>query len=130
MPFRSRIKPLAAPLFEILVRSMGGLRHEVLLQVLYDESGRLCGHQVCGGSGLACVSVRYRDLFEHAFRIDASGFVLVHNHPSGDARPSAGDIRATRALGAVAQAMDMEFHDHLIVAGHAAVSMREAGLMA
>lgn len=129
VPLRSRVKPLSVPLLEVLVKYMGGLRHEVILEVFYDAKGELCGHRVSGGAGSSSVSARYRHLFEHAFRMQAKGFVLVHNHPSGEVRPSSGDVQATRALAAVARAMDLEFHDHLVIAGPAAVSMRRAGLM-
>ncbi|MCJ2188932.1 JAB domain-containing protein [Novosphingobium beihaiensis] len=108
---------------------MGGLRREIMLEVLFDSHGALCGHRVQAGSGAGAVSARYRGLFEHAFRMQASGLVLVHNHPSGDPRPSSQDIAETRRLAAMAHVLDLDFHDHVVVGGPAAVSMRRAGLM-
>lgn len=100
-----------------------------MLELLFDGSGRFCGCQVQSEGRSALISARYRQLFEHAFRMGAAGFVLVHNHPSGNPRPSARDIAATRKLIAVARAMELEFLDHVVVAGCSAVSMRKAGLM-
>ncbi|MCT2398845.1 JAB domain-containing protein [Novosphingobium mangrovi (ex Huang et al. 2023)] len=108
---------------------MGGLRSEIMLEVLFDARGNLCGYQARCEGRVGAISARYRQLFEYAFRMKAAGFVLVHNHPSGDSRPSVQDIAATRALAAVARAMDVEFFDHVIVGGRAAVSMKRAGLI-
>ena len=100
-----------------------------MLQLLFDAEGRLCGHvAVCEG-GPCAIAARYRHMFEQAFALGAAGFVLVHNHPSGDPRPSARDIASTRALAGMARAMEIEFLDHLVIAPRAAVSLRRAGLM-
>lgn len=100
-----------------------------MLQILFDEDGRLCGDVVLCAGGTCTVATRYRQMFEQAFAIGAAGFVLAHNHPSGDRRPSARDIASTRALASMARAMEIEFLDHLVVTRDAAVSMRQAGLM-
>lgn len=100
-----------------------------MLQILFDREGRLCGQVALCEGGLCAVAARYRQMFEQAFALGAAGFVLVHNHPSGDPRPSARDIASTRALASMARAMEVEFLDHLIIAGEVAVSMRLTGLM-
>ncbi|MCJ2178117.1 JAB domain-containing protein [Novosphingobium sp. 2580] len=108
---------------------MGVLREEIVLEILFDSNGYLCGQRVQADGDPISISARYRSLFEHAFRMQASGLVLVHNHPSGNPRPSAQDIAATRRLAAVARAMDIEFHDHVVIGGKHAVSMKRARLM-
>lgn len=108
---------------------MGALRREAMLVVLYDEAGILRGHQVLANGRLDRASARFRELFGHAFMAGAAGFILAHNHPSGDPRPSRSDIAATRSLAAIARAMEFEFLDHIIVAGRSATSMRRAGMM-
>lgn len=108
---------------------MGRLRREAILVVLFDDAGRFCGHRVLSDGRPASGSARFRDLFGQAFLTGASGFLLVHNHPSGDPRPSRQDIGATRSLAAVARVMEFEFLDHLVIAGNAATSMRRAGLI-
>ncbi|SFG14408.1 DNA repair protein RadC [Novosphingobium sp. CF614] len=97
--------------------------------MLFDGTGDLCGHLARCDGGPRSISARYRLLFEHAFTLDASGFVLVHNHPSGIPWPSARDVASTRALAAMARATELEFLDHVVVGGRSAVSMRRAGLM-
>jgi DNA repair protein RadC len=55
--------------------------------------------------------------------------LLMHNHPSGEATPSADDIAATAGLAALCRPLDIVLHDHLVVGGGSVVSMQRAGLL-
>ncbi|MGN6495755.1 MAG: JAB domain-containing protein, partial [Tsuneonella sp.] len=59
----------------------------------------------------------------------AGGFLLAHNHPSGDCRPSEEDVAATRHLAAVGAALELELVDHVIVTRHRALSLRAGGYL-
>lgn len=45
----------------------------------------------------------------------ACGVVLVHNHPSGDVRPSQADIMGTERLKEALKVFEMSLIDHVIV---------------
>jgi DNA repair protein RadC len=68
-------------------------------------------------------------LFERALTLGAGGFLLAHNHPSGDCRPSDDDLAATRRLAGIAEALEFELVDHLVVTARRALSMRGAGCL-
>jgi DNA repair protein RadC len=58
---------------------------------------------------------------------------LTHNHPSGDATPSAEDLRITRQLIEAGRIIDIKVMDHVIIGRPAAhrdawLSLRESGL--
>ena len=59
----------------------------------------------------------------------SAGIVLAHNHPSGDARPSESDCRATRRLATAAEALDCTVLDHLVFAGDQCTSLRRLGYL-
>lgn len=59
----------------------------------------------------------------------SAGIVLAHNHPSGDAAPSASDKNATRRLAAATEALDCTILDHLIFAGSDCSSLRQLGYL-
>jgi DNA repair protein RadC len=59
----------------------------------------------------------------------SAGIVLAHNHPSGDARPSDSDCRATRRLAAAAEALDCTVLDHLVFGGAECTSLRRLGYL-
>lgn len=70
-----------------------------------------------------------RSIIADAARHGSAGIVLAHNHPSGNARPSEADCRATRRLASAAEALDCTILDHLIFAGGNCVSLRRLGYL-
>jgi DNA repair protein RadC len=56
-----------------------------------------------------------REIFRPVIALSAFTFVLVHNHPSGDASASEADIRLTRRLGEEARILQINMLDHIIV---------------
>jgi len=76
------------------------------------------------------VALPVRTIIADAARMGSSGVVLAHNHPSGDARPSKADCRATWALAQAGKPFDLIILDHLIFArGEECSSMRRMGLL-
>lgn len=97
--------------------------------VFVDSQRRQLGDASIGMGGPDVLSVRMREIFAEALRLDARGLILAHNHPSGHCCPSGSDITATRRLAQVAQALDIELIDHLIFTDGAVYSMRAGGLL-
>lgn len=62
------------------------------------------------------MGVRPADPLRLALRAAASGFVLVHNHPSGDPAPSAEDVAFTRRVASAAVVVGTPLLDHVVVA--------------
>jgi len=77
----------------------------------------------------ALVLLPLRTIIQEVLSLDTAGIVLAHNHPSGDARPSSHDIRVTRRLASVFDALDYAVFDHLIFAGDECTSFRALGLL-
>ncbi len=90
-------------------------------------------HLACLGT-LNEVCFHPREVLRPAIMSGAYGFVLAHNHPSGDPSPSTGDDRCTRRLVEAADLMQIKFLDHVIVgrrSRHRAAwfSFREHGII-
>lgn len=66
-----------------------------------------------------------RQIFEPAFNLGASSFILVHNHPSGNPEPSDDDLLLTKKIATVADLMGVKLLDHLIVCKNNFFSIRE-----
>lgn len=56
-----------------------------------------------------------RIAFASALKSMSSGMILIHNHPSGNEKPSQSDIKLTRKFKEVGELMDIEVLDHLIL---------------
>lgn len=54
---------------------------------------------------------------------------MLHNHPSGDPRPSAADVAITREIVAATEAISVKVHDHLVIGRHGAESFKSLGLL-
>ena len=54
---------------------------------------------------------------------------MVHNHPSGDPKPSRDDIEMTREIKAAAGALGISIHDHLVIGRKGHASFRSLGLL-
>jgi DNA repair protein RadC len=72
--------------------------------------------------------VRVGELFRDAVRLDASGVVLVHNHPSGDPTPSPDDLHLTAEAIAAGRLLDIDVLDHVVLGHDAWVSLRDRGV--
>ena len=70
-----------------------------------------------------------RSIIADAALHGSTGLVLAHNHPSGDASPSAEDCRSTRRLASAAEALDCTVIDHLVFGGTKCTSFRRMGLL-
>ena len=68
-----------------------------------------------------------RQILHRALDLGAVGLVLVHNHPSGNLKPSTGDIEITREIMRAAEPLGIALHDHLIVGPGGHISLRQTG---
>lgn len=100
------------------------------MRVLFlDEACRLVADEVLGRGTVDHAPVYPREIVRRALALGAGSIVLVHNHPSGDAMPSAEDVRMTRQIIAAAEIVGLRVADHLIVGKEQVLSMEEAGLL-
>jgi DNA repair protein RadC len=53
----------------------------------------------------------------------------LHNHPSGDPKPSAADLAITREIVAAANAVSVKVHDHLVIGRNGVESFKSLGLL-
>lgn len=70
-----------------------------------------------------------REVVKRALEIGASAMILLHNHPSGDATPSAADIDVTLKIMEAARPFSIMVHDHLIMTGSSYASLKALGLV-
>ena len=79
------------------------------------------GFEISHGSSWQSVAPM-REIFTRLCLCNASQFFLCHNHPSGEVKPSKGDIETTKKLADAAKLMDTQLIDHIIVGKENGVS--------
>lgn len=70
-----------------------------------------------------------REILARALALNASAVILVHNHPSGDPKPSETDIKLTDELRKILKISDITVYDHIIIGKQGIYSFRKNGLM-
>jgi DNA repair protein RadC len=106
------------------VESLGDEAHEWLLALFVDSHYQLLAVDNVARGDTTGVDKCFWRLIDRAHALNAAGFILVHNHPSGNPRPSQTDINITRRLAHVSRELDVPLLDHLIIARG---EMREVG---
>lgn len=71
--------------------------------------------------------VHPREVFKKPIQRSAAKLILVHNHPSGDTRPSQEDINITKRLDEAGSLLGLTILDHLIIGQNNFLSMKEKG---
>lgn len=69
--------------------------------------------------------VHPREIFREAYLLSASSIVCLHNHPSGDVRPSHEDILFTKNIMEIGKMQGIPVIDHLIVTDYEYYSFYE-----
>jgi DNA repair protein RadC len=121
--------PEAAAVASWADRHLTTLDHEELWLLALDAGNGLRAARRVAVGGLSGLSVSARDPLRIALREGASGFILVHNHPSGDPTPSREDIEFTVTIARAAEVISTPLIDHVIVARGSSVSMLERDLL-
>lgn len=107
----------------------GGDRTESIAIVGLDAKLNVMFHRVVARGGVASCPVRIADLLRPIILNAAHSALLVHNHPSGDPKPSIEDIELTRQVRLACQHLGIGLVDHLIVARDGHFSFLDAGLI-
>ena len=112
---------------QFLVPFLAGRAEEVVYLVCLDTRCRVIVPALLAEGGLDKAHVEPRQAVELALRHRAHSVVLAHNHPTGHAKPTTADHRATQALVAAFQPIGIALRDHIIVAGEEWYSFARTG---
>jgi DNA repair protein RadC len=128
MPFESAIRgPEDVRRF---VRSyLRGRPQEVLMVLGLDSRQRVRLVREVGVGSLDHVEIHPREVFRPLLRSGAHAVILVHNHPSGEAQPSARDLLLTRRLSHTGELLGIPVLDHIIVSDTGSTSLVGSGLL-
>lgn len=103
---------------------------EVMYLIALNSRNGVVGLVEVSRGGVSGCSVTARDILRAGLVVPGcSGFILVHNHPSGDPTPSSDDISTTRIVRDASEIVGLPLVDHVIVAGERFKSLRDLGIL-
>ena len=115
----------ASDVIEYLVIAMARLPVEEVRVLFLDSKNRLISDEVVSRGTISEAPIYPREILKRSLALDASALILAHNHPSGDPKPSGGDIEATLRLIKAGKELGLTVHDHIIVGTEGWISLRD-----
>ena len=91
--------------------------------LLVNHSHRLLGYSEVGRGDNRSVIVNKKEIFQMVIKMNASGIILCHNHPSGNLEPSMRDVEITKEIQKMAEVFSISLLDHLIITSEGFMSM-------
>lgn len=125
--------PLSSPkaALDVMRRELAQLDREVLCVVNLNSRLKPINFNIVSIGTINESVTAIPNILKSGILSNAYGFLLLHNHPSGDVSPSADDIRTTRRCVEAGKLMDIPCLDHIIVGSGNGwfMSLRETGLV-
>ncbi len=108
---------------------LGHLPTEEFWVALVDPRNRVIAWEPLTKGTIDQVTVYPRELLAMVLTRKAAGFIMVHNHPGGDVRPSRADTELTGRIFQAAQNLGVKMLDHLIVSESDFFSFNAQGVL-
>ena len=111
-----------------LLRNTGVLSSEYLV-ILLNRANKVLGIIEISIGGTAATIADPKVIFVAALKSAANGIIIVHNHPSGQLKPSTADIELTRKIKEGGRLLDVSVLDHLILSRDGYYSFADEGMI-
>ena len=98
---------------------------EHFIILILNAASELIGYKVIASGAQDHVHVDPKQVFRNALLLGANSIILAHNHPSGQAIPSAKDIALTGQLRIAGELLHLSVLDHLIYTKKKQISVRD-----
>ncbi|MBQ8224035.1 MAG: DNA repair protein RadC [Bacteroides sp.] len=116
-------------IYELFYPLLCDLATEEFWILLLNQGAKVINKVRISRGGLSQTVADVRTILREALLQRATQIVLIHNHPSGNPRPSNDDCRLTDAVKKAAELMNIHITDHVIVTDGQYYSFRDEGLL-
>jgi len=123
--------PLTSPQHtrQYIALTLGTREQEVFACVWLNTKHRVIKMEELFYGTIDGATVYPREVVKRALILNAAAVIAVHNHPSGETKPSRSDEHITQQLKNALALVDVRLIDHLIVGGTEITSLAECGLV-
>ena len=115
--------------YNLMRRHLVDLNHEEFWMILVGRSNKVLGKELVSKGGLSNTIADPKVIFGTALQYQAAGIMLVHNHPSGNLKPSQSDLELTKRLSSAGRLLEIQILDHLIITDTGYLSFADESLM-
>ncbi len=114
--------------YEIMRPYLQDVPHEEFWVLLLNKANQLLKPVAISQGGVSGTVADPKIIFKTALETLASGIILVHNHPSGNLKPSQTDLNLTKKLKEAGRILEIPVLDHLIYTDSSYFSMADEGV--
>jgi DNA repair protein RadC len=118
-----------ARLVDYCAATMAHEKKEHFRVLFLNKKNELIADEIQGSGTVDHTPAYPREIMKRALELGATALILVHNHPSGDPKPSTADVDMTYAIKAAGEPFNIVVHDHLIVSRGGTSSFKTMGLI-
>jgi DNA repair protein RadC len=115
--------------YNIMQPIIGELPHEEFWIIYLNNANKAIHKAQLSKGGITGTVVDNRMIFKLAFEQNATGIILVHNHPSGKLVPSEADISITKQLKLAGKQLSILIQDHIIITENGHYSFNDEGIL-
>ena len=115
--------------YEYLKPEMLDLAHEEFWVILLKRNNEIIRKDRISIGGVSGTVVDTKIIMRKALDELASNIILIHNHPSGNLKPSQSDIQLTKKLKEAGRLMDIPILDHIIFTDQGFFSFADESLL-
>ena len=108
---------------------LGAKGRECIMALYLSDSNHLLHHSIVTEGTVNRTAFYPREILRQGLTFNATGLILVHNHPEGQPIPSEHDLEMTRKLEEVATPLGIRLLDHVIVTRLEAYSIKTGKLL-
>lgn len=108
---------------------LSNLKYEVFRVLFLDKKHQLIEDELISIGENDRVAVSVKLIAKKALITQAASIILMHNHPSGDLRASASDVKTTNDIAVALKNLEIKILDHLIISDSGYFSFKECGLI-
>jgi len=119
----------SAAAWKIIQGDLMDLDHEEFWVLLLNRANRLIKKKRVSEGGVSGTVADPKIVFKLALEELASGIIVVHNHPSGNPKPSDNDINLTKKIKEGGKMLEIQLLDHLIIAHDRYFSFADEGFI-
>ncbi len=115
--------------FNVIAPLLTDLYHEEFWVLLLNQANEVIDRKRISSGGMTATVVDSRQFFRMAIEGKAVAVIAVHNHPSGNLKPSQADIQLTQKLVQAGKTVEIPVLDHLIVSERGFYSFADEGMI-
>ena len=114
---------------EYLRTSMGYSPIEIFRVIYLNKNNIIISDETLQEGTVDQVNIYPREILKRSIILDATAIILVHNHPSGKAKPSISDIELTNNISTILAPLNIVIHDHVIITNNKYYSFKSEGII-